>query len=616
MSQTDVIYDLFRHSPDPAADRALLMGLRRAQEPYRTSIFETLAESGRVEGATELVQKFHTYPQHWQDILVEKAERLHRGLRQGGSDGNTQTRLNALTIIKKSGYVRLTDMVAILLRDQDLPVAQTAGEVLIEQAIEHRTHFTVENNEAFDHLCDNRNQPDRRDHWIFISALQTALNNYKLHRRWESVFAAMTLVPATVDRFWENRLESYQNVGKVIRNILTNVHRAELVAFGLSALMITDLRPAVIRAIANNTRSDYLSAFAMSVSKHQNDTLRYALSMVKHPRWLDPLIVPPGALDAHAQDALVDLILMIGADDEAKIAYLSALCEEGAEQVGLKALGALEQFSEASIRQAYRRAVGSGHETVALAALHKLLSQKHSQLRRFLAKQLKSSHEQVKDLSRETLQAMIFNAYWKNFDALSRPQQFKAGQALFKINPQEAQQRWLEHTTMANPNRRVLALRVARILDRVETSRDTILKMTRDSHANVRSCAIAALGQVNSDSVSTVEPYLRDALYDRDARVQANAVEALEKLDLKHNAKTLEPLMDSKDNRLRANTIKALLNWKVAAAKAAIQKMVSDPSLKHRRSGLWVLRQTQNLLNIPKLLKKQTVEKPHVALVK
>ena len=137
MSQTQTIYDFLTQNPSAAADQALLMGLRRAQEPYRTSILQTIVSGKRTDGTTELVKKFHTYPQHWQDILSEQAEKLHHGLRHAADEPAAQSRLNALTIIKKSRYARLTDLVVTLLRDKNPQVAEMAGETLTIVGIRH-----------------------------------------------------------------------------------------------------------------------------------------------------------------------------------------------------------------------------------------------------------------------------------------------------------------------------------------------------------------------------------------------------------------------------------------------------------------------------------------------
>ena len=613
MSQTETIYNFMSQTQNPAADGALLMGLRRAKEPYRTTILQSILAGGRTDGTAELVRNFHTYPQHWQDILSRKAQKLHHGLRQAANETNSQAQLNALAIIKNSQYGRLTDLVATLLRENQPQVAQTAGEVLTLLGVTHAPQIFGQCGELFEQTNPNSYHPYQRDQWVLLSVIEAAVRNYKLHRRWEAVFAAMCLVPATVDRFWKNQLESYHVVGKVVRNILTNTARAELIPFAMSALAVSDLRSTIIRSLTHHTRPDYLAAMALYVADNQDETINYSLSQLKRPRWLDPLIAPPGRIDAKAQIALVDLVMIVGATEEQKTQYLAAVCEEGTEDAGLKALEALTTLPYEFAQQAYRRAAGSRHEAVALKAIEKLIARKNPQLRRFLAQQLKSPHSSVRDLARSTLKSIILESYWRNFDTLNNEKQRKAGLALYKIDPELARQQWIKQAGMASPLRRLKAIRMATLLDRVEPDLETILRLTDDTDDKVRSCAIAALGHIEPEAATVVQPYIIKALDDKNMRVRANAVEALEKLDLRDTAQIIKPFVESSDNRLRANTIKTLLNWKEGIAKNAIQKMMSDSDTKHRRSGLWVLKQTQSLLNIPKILKKKLAENPHAA---
>jgi len=113
--------------------------------------------------------------------------------------------------------------------------------------------------------------------------------------------------------------------------------------------------------------------------------------------------------------------------------------------------------------------------------------------------------------------------------------------------------------------------------------------LSRDSDRMVRSCAIAALGQTTP--TDETRRCLIEALRDKDTRVQANAIEAIEVQKLNDLTPALEPLMQSSNNRLRANAIKALLTWKVASAQQAIEQMVSDSRSQHRRSAQWLISQ-------------------------
>lgn len=80
-----------------------------------------------------------------------------------------------------------------------------------------------------------------------------------------------------------------------------------------------------------------------------------------------------------------------------------------------------------------------------------------------------------------------------------------------------------------------------------------------DVNPRVKACIVSAMGRLalpDDDIVS----FLTRALQDEDARVRANAIESIEKLDLPDVTRLLLPMLNDEDNRVRANVIKALWN--------------------------------------------------------
>ncbi len=80
-----------------------------------------------------------------------------------------------------------------------------------------------------------------------------------------------------------------------------------------------------------------------------------------------------------------------------------------------------------------------------------------------------------------------------------------------------------------------------------------------DTNPRIKACIITAVSRLalpNDDIVG----FLTQALREEDARVRANAIEAIEKLDLPDVTRLLLPMLKDEDNRVRANVIKALWN--------------------------------------------------------
>ncbi len=78
-----------------------------------------------------------------------------------------------------------------------------------------------------------------------------------------------------------------------------------------------------------------------------------------------------------------------------------------------------------------------------------------------------------------------------------------------------------------------------------------------DTNPRIKACIVTAVSRLALPEDNIVD-FLTQALREDDARVRANAIEAIEKLDLPDVTRLLLPLLKDEDNRVRANVIKAL----------------------------------------------------------
>ena len=85
---------------------------------------------------------------------------------------------------------------------------------------------------------------------------------------------------------------------------------------------------------------------------------------------------------------------------------------------------------------------------------------------------------------------------------------------------------------------------------------------------------------------------LRRALDHPDLRVQANALEAITRID--HGAiDRLGDRLDSLDNRLRANAVRAVLRRRRRDGPRVLRTMLGDSDPRHRVSAIWVARRAR-----------------------
>ncbi len=113
---------------------------------------------------------------------------------------------------------------------------------------------------------------------------------------------------------------------------------------------------------------------------------------------------------------------------------------------------------------------------------------------------------------------------------------------------------------------------------------------TNEAPATLKATILTAISRLArpGDPVSDI---IAAALGDKDPRVRANAVEAVERLRLPTTTRMLAPLLEDEDNRVRANVLKALWDTHDRAKLAAtLREMATHPSHWMRASAAFVLR--------------------------
>ncbi len=576
MSQAYKIYDYLIRTKNQAADKALLIALRHSAEPYQSVILDGILDRGRPAATFELVHAYHEFSPEWQKLLLERVDTLYGGLRLAAQAPQEQTRMNCLEIIRRSAYRKIADVVVILLRDPVPPVAQQAADTLLGLA---------------QSLARPETQSPQAESRIFHSALENAVHNYHVHHRSEALIAAMVAVPADDSSFWQDGLKPYYEVGKTIRYILLNYDRPEIARFCVSALKHPDLYTTAVRAISHHQNPDYLAAVAAEAKSQAHEQVTRGLKLIKKPRWLHAGCLSPDYFEKNSMSDLISLVAAIGAPNEQKADCFYGLIMNAEEKVALQAVKAMASVSGSAALDFFRKTAQAPCESVVLVSLVQVIRKKHPNIRAIIGEHLNSPYPRVQKLARRYYQYIAFECYWKKFDDLSYARRLQAGRAVYKIDS-KARSRWEKYAFDKSPLLRLKAIRMARLLGHLSQCDSEMIRLARDEDRIVRSCAVAALGEMDKAGEPGLKNCLFDSLKDSDFRVQANAIEALEHRPDHQVVESISSCTQSPNNRVRANAIKALLTWKMKSARQAIQQMLRDPRAAHRLSAQWVLENT------------------------
>jgi len=164
------------------------------------------------------------------------------------------------------------------------------------------------------------------------------------------------------------------------------------------------------------------------------------------------------------------------------------------------------------------------------------------------------------------------------------------GRALVERGAESLCDRLCDQIAHGPVRERVRALSIVRCLGLVSKIKDSVLRLTGDADATVRSLAVAMLGDLPGEASERV---LCAAVDDPDARVQANAVEALDKLDVPNRLQCTQTKLTSPHGRVRANAIKSLLRLDMRRAAGELLRMLEDGSCSQRVSALWVVQRLE-----------------------
>lgn len=186
-----------------------------------------------------------------------------------------------------------------------------------------------------------------------------------------------------------------------------------------------------------------------------------------------------------------------------------------------------------------------------------------------------------------------------------------AARHMLARDPDGATRRLIDELDSPDARRRMGAIGVIRALSLHEVFAGRLLAIAREpmtpvnpetpntvDGARLRATAVAALGDASmlvSASSSLAQQAIQDCLHDADARVRANAVEAVARRvrhapgASDHELLTLLELKDDGAHRARANALRGLLES--AAGEPSIEgvhAMLADERPMHRLAGVWL----------------------------
>lgn len=566
-------------------DQALSLALKHAEPDEIGELALGMLERGKANGVESLIESFDKLPAEARHRLIVQAEQFATSIRRAASRRGPVAANNALTIIESAASTRLAYLVTALCRNQDPAVRERAAETLVSlakrSATSHHPHAQPHQGaKSTRYLTEAIDQAvavfSRSDHpamltamlWLMprpIPAAQAALAKPE-HPAAAALDQQLRQDPSQASRRSLLLLVGIEPLADAARQALSDAAAAHQLAEPLELGHMLSLPP---------TRHALARASRLSQSLTDSDTL--ASLTGSSLRWLPSYLDAIGKSPASNAEQLAKLIAL--PDDATRLAVLRRLLSIARDRspdnrtAADRADDALAELTDDPLA------------AIARTALWHLLRVEYAGLSRILADLVHSRHPTIRQVASQRLAPLGFNRYWQAWPKLTGPRRLAAGRALIKIDPTFHRQ-LAGRLASSDPATRQRALVIIADLNQGSFFEDALLELCATDDMRILATTVRALRGCSSKSaIKTLDLATKHP----DARVRANAVEAMDHQQAAANIQRLLELSSDHAQRPRANAIKALLELRVNEAMPSLIHMLEDHRAEHRVSALWLI---------------------------
>ncbi|HUU85738.1 MAG TPA: HEAT repeat domain-containing protein [Phycisphaerae bacterium] len=579
--RTPPVYALLTGQPNLAADAALIEALPDLEPELQEVALDTLIARARDGGLAELVGRFSEFDEHVRESIVARINGLYAGVRLAIADERVAFQVSAVELIRRSGQCKLTYLLVDALRSRsvDRQARELAAAALNEVTADYvarRAWGAADTDEAT--ALD-------RDGAYLARALRRAIECWELHFRGEVLLAAVWLGDRLEEVLLAKATAARSRFARALIETIYggyNPQDGRLASFALRALKSPQLRTEMGKRLASCRHPDFVQALIDESWLLADPRIARAFQRVHQLAWLDPVEEWLLEMPADRAEGALRLIAAAGLKAEEKTAAYAELLSAGGPAIQEAAFWRLVEIEADAATDVLRALARRGDGRLAAVAGRELEHRGGGEDERATADD--SAGESSADG-----ESRAFSNFWLTFDELDDEAQRKAGAAL--ANGTDGLPAHLgRRLASAEPRDRARALRMARVLEMGAALAEQVYRAANDADAVVRSSAAALLGDIGG---ATTRRILRRLLDDPDPRVQANAIEAIDRMEVPQRDEQFLPKLEAPHHRVRATAVAALLRMQVQQAGEVLLDMLEDRSRAHRIAALWVVERLQ-----------------------
>jgi HEAT repeat protein len=594
--------------------------LREAAGVEQQQLAQVLMQRNRRGSWVTLIRAFHKLDENMQQQVLARPRDLFGPLAETMQDFTGAARENVIAIVQRCTDVRLVYLLAEALMDPRPEVRTLAGNSLLEAV---RRHW-----QAVHTPLEEGAQVDAESDALLHRAIDTALRHFKTHRQNATVLAALIHERQQDSDLWLLFQDAYDDRMRAATVLLRAPAEPALAAATLLALG-SSLKPAAVAGLSTAETPVMAAAFAAESYRLIDPVLREPAQAVSHLKMFPALRKePPWTLETWP--AWLRLMELVGLQPAERLIWLTQLLETAPPRPeacpwkiaaaraladtllpeAVKPLAGLAQDPDERVARCAGRFLlqNGGPAGWRQRAQHALLASPHASVRRLWAQHRALAREpDPAALARRPAVRSGFDRVWNGFQRMP-PAVRRTAARTVAMDPALADQ--LRVKFQGDVLEVAQALKMIMALPDLSAYRNQIISLCGHGDPRIASLAVRLVGRLE-------DPRLRDLLeaaaQHPDGRVRANAVEAMEELNIAHHSQQVLAMLDSRHNRERANAIRALGKFDFATARDCLQRMLTDASPLHRMSALWVVGQL-NLLEIMRQVSNMARRDPNTRI--
>jgi len=419
-------------------------------------------------------------------------------------------------------------------------------------------------------------------------SIAEAVDRYREHRSDAVLHALALLARSPGQRLNAILTDAGHPAMFALRHAVARADRPELRQQLIRMLTTPALSPVIQRNLHRAVGPDAFDDVLEGAHLLRAPARKKAMRAVDRPIRCVPTMSEALQLSREAQSSLPMLIESLGLPTTKRLEHLADLVVLESTLGRLRAAAALSRYDADEARAALKPFAFDRSPWVARTAAHAALAGAHrmGNTNTVAAGLLISPHAAVARRARWLVSRSSVDAFFEHWLHLDATELIAAAMAVSQRDKHAFCQRLSTILNTAPREAKLTALMLARRLSLLNELELDIIVLAGATDSHIASAAVTTLGYAFGERSAQA---IHVAMRHTDARVRANAVESLARHDDAGMIETLAALSDHRHNRLRANSVLALLRKRQPVGAHALRAMLADEDPMHRVSGIWVV---------------------------